>query len=464
MTAIDPTTDAASVRASASTRAGAADLLDAAATVSVVCHVYPDADTIGAGLALALVLDHAGKDVEVSFAAPAELPESLQSLPGGHLLVGPDDMRRDADLVVTVDIPSVNRLGALRELAEPGREVLVIDHHASNQLFGTANYVDPSADSTTMLVAELLDAWGKPIDVGVAHCLYAGLTTDTGSFRWASARAHRLAARLRGARRRQRRRSAAPCSTPIRSRGCRCCRACWRRRSCCPTPPVAAVWCMPLSDTRNGPTRGPRKSRASSTSCAPPSRPRWRRCSRRSSPGTGRCRCGPSRIDLATVASAFGGGGHRLAAGYSATGSADDVVQALYVPLLAEPEPRSARPIAPGHRPAHRRRWRFPALGVLAAEPIYLLFDLAVVGRLGALPLGRAGDRRADPEHAQLADDLPVLRHHRALGPVLRRGQPRGGRRRGRAGHLAGAGPGHADRRRGRGRRGAVGVGAGRRR
>jgi hypothetical protein len=45
-------------------------------------------------------------------------------------------------------------------------------------------------------VAELLDAWDKPIDKGVAHCLYAGLTTDTGSFRWATARAHRLAARL----------------------------------------------------------------------------------------------------------------------------------------------------------------------------------------------------------------------------------------------------------------------------
>ena len=41
------------------------------------------------------------------------------------------------------------------------REVLVIDHHASNQLFGTANYVDVTADSTTMLVADLLDAWGS---------------------------------------------------------------------------------------------------------------------------------------------------------------------------------------------------------------------------------------------------------------------------------------------------------------
>ncbi len=105
-------------------------------------------------------------------------------------------MRRDVDLVVTVDIPSINRLGDLREMADTGQELLVIDHHASNQLFGTVNFVDPSADSTTMLVAELLDAWGKPIDTEVAHCLYAGLATDTGSFRWASARAYRLAARL----------------------------------------------------------------------------------------------------------------------------------------------------------------------------------------------------------------------------------------------------------------------------
>ena len=196
LTAIDKMTDAPVIEGARVDARSAADLLASATTISVVCHVYPDADTIGAGLALALVLDHAGKSVEVSFAAPAELPESLRSLPGGRLLVDPNAMRRDADLVVTVDIPSVNRLGALRELADPGREVLVIDHHASNQLFGTADYIDPSADSTTMLVADLLDAWGKPIDLGVAHCLYAGLTTDTGSFRWASARAHRLAARL----------------------------------------------------------------------------------------------------------------------------------------------------------------------------------------------------------------------------------------------------------------------------
>ncbi|HXO46899.1 MAG TPA: bifunctional oligoribonuclease/PAP phosphatase NrnA, partial [Mycobacterium sp.] len=175
---------------------GAAKVLEAAATIAVVCHVHPDADTIGAGLALALVLDRCGKTVEVSFAAPAALPESLRSLPGGQLLVAPDVMRRDVDLVVTVDIPSINRLGGLQEMTADGQAVLVIDHHASNQMFGTANFVEPSADSTTMMVADLLDAWDKPIDTDVAYCLYAGLTTDTGSFRWASARAYRLAARL----------------------------------------------------------------------------------------------------------------------------------------------------------------------------------------------------------------------------------------------------------------------------
>jgi len=176
--------------------AGAAELLSSATTIGVICHVHPDADTVGAALALGIVLDRSGKRVEVSFAAPDALPESLRSLPGCDLLVSPDEMRRDVDLVVTVDVPSFKRLGALGESVGPDQQLLVIDHHASNDLFGTANFVDPSADSTTMLVAELLDAWGIPIQCDVAHCIYAGLTTDTGSFRWASARALRLAARL----------------------------------------------------------------------------------------------------------------------------------------------------------------------------------------------------------------------------------------------------------------------------
>jgi bifunctional oligoribonuclease and PAP phosphatase NrnA len=312
---------------------GAAELLSAAATIGVVCHVYPDADTVGAGLALALVLDKCGKEVKVSFAAPATLPESLQSLPGGRLMVDPEAMRRDVDLVVTVDIPSINRLGGLSDMASGGPELLVIDHHASNQLFGTANFVDPSADSTTMLVAELLDAWGKPIDTEVAHCIYAGLTTDTGSFRWASARAHRLAARL--------------VELGVDNAAI--------SRSLLDTHPFAWLTLLSrvlgsarlLPDAVGG--RGLVYAVVVNRECTSARledvesivdivrttqqaevaavfkeiEPQQWSVSMRAK----------AAVDLAAVASTFGGGGHKLAAGYSTTGSVDDVVAELRAAL-----------------------------------------------------------------------------------------------------------------------------------
>jgi phosphoesterase RecJ-like protein len=327
VTAIDKTTDAPEVGDRVDAR-GAAELLSAAQIVTIVCHVYPDADTVGAGLALALVLEQAGKSVEVSFAAPADLPESLRTLPGGHLLVGPDAMRRDADLVVTVDIPSINRLGTLQKLAEPGREVLVIDHHASNQLFGSANYVDASADSTTLLVAELLDAWDKPIDREVAHCLYAGLTTDTGSFRWASARAHRLAARL--------------VELGVDNASI--------SRALLDTHPFA--WLPMLSRVLGSARLLPEAADGRGLVYAVVGHQEWAsarpeevesivdivRTTEQAEVAAVLKEIEPSHwsvsmraksYDLTPVASAFGGGGHRFAAGYSATGSADDVVAAL---------------------------------------------------------------------------------------------------------------------------------------
>ncbi|MCV7222402.1 bifunctional oligoribonuclease/PAP phosphatase NrnA [Mycolicibacterium elephantis] len=306
----------------------AADLLSAAGSVSVVCHVYPDADTMGAGLALALVLDQTGKDVEVSFAAPAELPESLQTLPGGHLLVSPDAMRRDADLVVTVDIPSVNRLGALAELAKPDREVLVIDHHASNRLFGSANYVDATADSTTMLVADLFDVWGKPIDIGVAHCLYAGLTTDTGSFRWATPRAHRLAARL--------------VELGVDNAAI--------SRALFDTHPFA--WLPMLSRVLGSARLEPDALSGRGLVYAVVPYREWANARpeevesivdivrttqeaeiaavlKEIEPAHWSVSMRAKTFDLSPVASAFGGGGHRFAAGYSANGTVDEVIAAL---------------------------------------------------------------------------------------------------------------------------------------
>ncbi|CAJ1583871.1 bifunctional oligoribonuclease/PAP phosphatase NrnA [[Mycobacterium] wendilense] len=332
MTAIEPTTDTASVDAR-----GAADVLDRARSIVIVAHVYPDADTIGAGLALAQVLEQADKRVTVSFAAPAELPESLQSLPGGHLLARPEQVDPHPDLVVTVDIPSAHRLGGLRALLDPDAdgsvpEVLVIDHHASNHLFGSANYVDPSADSTTLLIAELLDAWDKPIDTSVAHCLYAGLITDTGSFRWATARAHRLAARL--------------VELGVDNAAI--------SRTLLDTHPFS--WLPMLSRVLGSAQLLPEALGGRGLVYAVVDHHEWAKARpeevesivdivrtaqqaevsvvfKEIEPAHWSVSMRAKSYDLSSLATGFGGGGHRLAAGYSTTGTAAEVVEELRVAL-----------------------------------------------------------------------------------------------------------------------------------
>ncbi|WP_228002709.1 DHH family phosphoesterase [Nocardia australiensis] len=170
--------------------------LTAARSVTIVCHVQPDADTIGSGLALALVLHRRGVPVWVSFAEPAELPLSMRSLPGVHHLVAPEQVPHEVDLLVAVDCGSVGRLGALADRLPGAATILVLDHHRSNTRFGKINIIDPSAESTTSIVMRVLDEWPVPIDPELAHCLFAGLVTDTGSFRWVRPGTHLLAERL----------------------------------------------------------------------------------------------------------------------------------------------------------------------------------------------------------------------------------------------------------------------------
>ena len=260
------------------------------------------------------------------------MPDSLHTLPGGHLLVAPDALRRDADLVVTVDIPSVNRLGALAGLAAQDRHVLVIDHHISNEMFGTANFVDPVADSTTVLIADLLDAWDKPIGADVAHCLYAGLATDTGSFRWASARAHRLAARLI---------DAGVDNATV-------------SRTLMDTHPYA--WLPMLSRVLGSAKLVPEAldgrglvyavvDHQELTSARPEEvesivdivrttqQAEVAAVFKEIKPGNWSVSMRSKSVNVSDIAGTFGGGGHRLAAGYSGSGVADDLIAALLAAL-----------------------------------------------------------------------------------------------------------------------------------
>ncbi|UJW31864.1 DHH family phosphoesterase [Saccharothrix sp. AJ9571] len=178
----------------------AAALLRDAADVTILSHVRPDADTLGSALALGRVLHRRGATVRVSYSGGSALPDSLRSLDPDGLYVPEDRLPAAEPLLVTVDAASAGRLGALAgrvaATRDAGGEVLVIDHHASNPGFGTLNVIDAQAEATVVLVLQVLDALGEELDAVTASCLYAGLVTDTAMFRLAKPGTHRMAVRL----------------------------------------------------------------------------------------------------------------------------------------------------------------------------------------------------------------------------------------------------------------------------
>jgi bifunctional oligoribonuclease and PAP phosphatase NrnA len=179
-------------------RAGA--VLRDAPEVAIACHVNPDADALGSMLGLAAHLRARGAHVTCSFPnEPLALPAWAAMLPGTELLVEPNAFPQAPAVLVTCDCASFDRLGMLGPAAEAAGELIWIDHHRSNDGIGTIRLVDPTGSSTCELVVRLLDAIGGPIGDASALCLYAGIVTDTGRFQYeaTSPQTLRVAARLR---------------------------------------------------------------------------------------------------------------------------------------------------------------------------------------------------------------------------------------------------------------------------
>lgn len=163
--------------------------------VTVLCHVRPDADALGSSAGLARALRASGATVHHSF-DPGVVPEALRVIPGTEHVIPIGDVPAHNGLVVTLDCASPDRVGDWGHLGAAASEVLVIDHHRSNPGFGSHMLLDPDAASTASLVLDVLRAGGREVDPEIATSLYAGLVTDTGSFRWGGPGAHQTASEL----------------------------------------------------------------------------------------------------------------------------------------------------------------------------------------------------------------------------------------------------------------------------
>ena len=158
-----------------------AAILKNANTVAVACHVRPDGDALGSGLALCLALKNAGKSAYML--CEEEPPERLKIFPAmeGTYRAIPDGVT--PDLFVAVDSAELSRIGIFAsQFAAFNGDTINIDHHVSNPRYAKYNYVLPESTATCEIMAEIFDAAGFDITKDVADLLALGLLTDSGNF------------------------------------------------------------------------------------------------------------------------------------------------------------------------------------------------------------------------------------------------------------------------------------------
>jgi bifunctional oligoribonuclease and PAP phosphatase NrnA len=176
----------------------AVDAIAEAEVAVISCHVHPDGDALGSALALHRALANAGREAVVSFSEPFVVAPHYRFLAGLDRLVPPDQVPRNPDLFLCFDAGSLDRLGSLVDVFGGAARTVVVDHHASNTRFGDVNLIDAASPASAVLCRELLRRLGLPLDREIATALYTGLVTDTGRFQYQATtpETHLLAAEL----------------------------------------------------------------------------------------------------------------------------------------------------------------------------------------------------------------------------------------------------------------------------
>jgi len=160
-------------------------------------HENPDGDALGSLIGMHGVLTQLGKDA-LMYLSPDEfpLPHELRDMESPEIITAPPvDMGER--VAVFLDCGNIDRM-PVDFLQREGIHILNVDHHHDNTRFGTANLVDPGASCTAEIVWRLARELGAELTPQIAAALYVGLITDTGRFMYenTSSDAHLMAAEL----------------------------------------------------------------------------------------------------------------------------------------------------------------------------------------------------------------------------------------------------------------------------
>lgn len=169
----------------------AAELLKNSDNILILTHRNPDGDTLGSGFALLRALRNMGKSARLQNNDP--IPAKY-----AYLYAGIQDDNFHPDFIVSVDVAEKRLLGDALSEEYGDRVDLAIDHHESSRLFAKETYCESDSASCCELIYLVIEAMGAEITKAIADCIYTGMSTDTGCFRYSNVtpRTHKIAAEL----------------------------------------------------------------------------------------------------------------------------------------------------------------------------------------------------------------------------------------------------------------------------
>lgn len=153
-------------------------------SVLITSHINPDGDAIGSLVAMGVALSTQGIDTTLFNESP--IPAVYRFLPGVELIARNLAPESSFDTAIVLDCGGLDRVGSRADLVSAVPVVINIDHHVTNNGFGDLQIIDPSACATAEIVYRLIKALGIEIDQAMATSIYTGIVTDTGSFRFSN--------------------------------------------------------------------------------------------------------------------------------------------------------------------------------------------------------------------------------------------------------------------------------------
>ncbi|CAG2535371.1 MAG: bifunctional oligoribonuclease/PAP phosphatase NrnA [Maribacter dokdonensis] len=181
-------------------------LLSSPKKIAIIPHKNPDGDAIGSTLALWHYLSNNGHSATI--VAPNDFPKFLKWMPGAQQILNFErensqskTVINEADIVFTLDFNHLGRVGQMSEILESAQATFVmVDHHQEPSDYASIMYSDVSMSSTCEMVYVLINQLGdeNSITPDMANCIYTGIMTDTGSFKFAAttSNTHRVVADL----------------------------------------------------------------------------------------------------------------------------------------------------------------------------------------------------------------------------------------------------------------------------